>query len=344
MIFQKVGVNISVAKKQICINKLIPCNVISKTLYFQIPFVLQFVSFDSTRAVAMLLAFSVFLFLFSEAAHTGFHVDLIHRDSPNSPFFNPSETHSERLINALQRSNNRVDHHLKPSLSFSPNQAQTKIVSNNGEYLMEIFIGTPPVRILGIADTGSDLIWTQCKPCTQCYAQTDPLFNPKASSTYKEVSCNTSLCQSLGKQICPQSKTLEVCHYSAFYGDKSFTHGILGYETVMLGSTSGKPVYFPRTAFGCGYNNNGTFDKEGSGIIGLGRGRSSLITRMYSSIGGKFSHCLVPIFSKPEKATSKMSFGDKAIISGTGTVSTPLLRRKDENLFYFATRSNKCQQ
>ncbi|XP_065853907.1 aspartic proteinase CDR1-like [Euphorbia lathyris] len=283
-----------------------------------------------------MIAFFAFLFLTSEASHTGFHVDLIHRDSPNSPFFNPSETHSERLINALQRSVSRINHHFKPSLSYSPNTPQTKIVSNQGEYLMEISIGTPPVRVLGIADTGSDLIWTQCKPCNECYAQNDPLFDPKASSTYQEIACNTELCQSLGKRICQKSKKQDICHYSAFYGDKSFSHGILAFETVTLGSTSGRPIYFPRTAFGCGYNNNGTFDREGSGIIGLGRGASSFITRMYSSIGGKFSHCLVPILSKPGE-TSKMNFGSKAVISGPGVVSTPLIQRDEANIFYFLT-------
>ncbi|WCJ27699.1 Eukaryotic aspartyl protease family protein [Euphorbia peplus] len=286
-----------------------------------------------------LIAFSAFLFLISEASHTGFHVDLIHRDSPKSPFFNPSETHSQRLKNSLQRSVNRINLHFKPSLSNSPSTPQTKILSNHGEYLMEISIGTPPVQVLGIADTGSDLIWTQCKPCTQCYDQNDPLFDPKASSTYREIACSTELCQSLGEKICPQSKkTQDICHYSASYGDKSFSHGILAFETVTLGSTSGRrPIYFPRTAFGCGYNNNGTFDKEGSGIIGLGRGATSFITRMYSSIGGKFSHCLVPILSKPEEATSKMNFGKKAIISGSGVVSTPLIQRNDSNTFYFLT-------
>ena len=36
---------------------------------------------------------------------------------------------------------------------------QADIISNGGEYLLKYFVGTPPVQILGIVDTGSDLIW-----------------------------------------------------------------------------------------------------------------------------------------------------------------------------------------
>ena len=35
---------------------------------------------------------------------------------------------------------------------------QADIISNGGEYLLKYFVGTPPVQILGIADTGNELI------------------------------------------------------------------------------------------------------------------------------------------------------------------------------------------
>ncbi|CAN1233739.1 Aspartic proteinase CDR1 [Linum perenne] len=53
---------------------------------------------------------------------------------------------------------------------------------------MNITLGTPPFPILAIADTGSDIIWTQCKPCSNCYEQNAPLFDPASSSTYQTVS------------------------------------------------------------------------------------------------------------------------------------------------------------
>ena len=94
--------------------------------------------------------------------------------SPNSPFYDPLETPSQRITKALRRSINRVNH-FKPTSSLSTNAAQANIISNGGECLFEYSVGTPPVQILGIADTGSELIWLQCKPCNGFYKQIAPL-------------------------------------------------------------------------------------------------------------------------------------------------------------------------
>ena len=74
----------------------------------------------------------------------------------------------------MRRSINRV-HHFKPTSSLSTNAAQADIILNGGEYLLEYSVGTPTIQILGIANTGSELIWLQCKPCNGFYKQTAPL-------------------------------------------------------------------------------------------------------------------------------------------------------------------------
>jgi hypothetical protein len=76
---------------------------------------------------------------------------------------------------------------------------------------------------------------------------------------------------------------------------------------------------------GCGHKNNLPIDGKASGIIGLGRGALSLMSQLSSSIDKKFSYCLVPIFSK-DNTSSKLNFGNAAVVSGTGTVSTPILQ------------------
>ncbi|CAN6697682.1 unnamed protein product [Malus baccata var. baccata] len=68
--------------------------------------------------------------------------------------------------------------------------------------------------------------------------------------------------------------------------------------------------------FGCGQDNGGLFNRNGSGMIGLGRGPVSLISQMSSSIDGKFSSCLVHAFSG-FNSSSTMSFGIEAVVSGT---------------------------
>ncbi|CAN1245121.1 Aspartic proteinase CDR1 [Linum grandiflorum] len=143
---------------------------------------------------------------------------------------------------------------------------------------MNISLGTPPFSIVAIADTGSDIIWTQCKPCVGCYKQDAPLFDPKSSSTYKTVA-------------------------------------------------------LPKTVIGCGHDNAGTFSPKGSGIVGLGGGPASLVTQLGSSIGGKFSYCLVPYTAA--KLTSTMHFGKNAVVSGNNVVSTPLISSPLMSTFYF---------
>ncbi|CAN1309377.1 Aspartic proteinase CDR1 [Linum perenne] len=126
-------------------------------------------------------------------------MDLIHRDSSRSPFYNPQETSAQRINNAARRSIARVHrfsniiHHITGEL----NDPNAPIVANNGEYLVNISLGTPPFSIVAIADTGSDIIWTQCKPCNNCYKQDAPVFDPKSSTTYRTVSCSSDACNSL---------------------------------------------------------------------------------------------------------------------------------------------------
>ncbi|CAL0328755.1 unnamed protein product [Lupinus luteus] len=194
----------------------------------------------------------------------GFSVDLFHRDSPKSPFYLSSETHYERVAKTIHRSINYANRFNNPS--FSIKSIESDVLPDRGEYLMSYSIGTPPVKILGIVDTGSDILWLQCQPC-----------HPWA----------------------------------------------LSLDTLTLGSTNGSAVSFPKIIIGCGKSNTLVFQGEGSGIVGLGNGPVSLITQLGSSIQGKFSYCLGPLFSGTN-SSSKLNFGDDAVVSGDGVVSTPI--------------------
>ncbi|KAJ8634103.1 hypothetical protein MRB53_027439 [Persea americana] len=123
-------------------------------------------------AIAMLLFFCLPYNLMA----TGFSVDLIHRDSPKSSFYNnSSESISDRLSRAIQQSNSRV----------------------------EYFVNSSSVAtLIKVVDTGSDLIWTQCSP---------PLFDPSRSSSFKEISCSSSSCWKLPGFGCTNNGS---CMYS----------------------------------------------------------------------------------------------------------------------------------
>ncbi|CAK9173913.1 unnamed protein product [Ilex paraguariensis] len=214
------------------------------------------VSFHSFFFISLAISI-IFISRFSitKANNGGFTVDLIHRDSPKSPFHNPSLTPSQPLNNALQRSFSRV-HCL---MSFSPLSASANVTPNGGEYIMKISMGTPLVQIPAIVDTGSDLIWTQC------YNQKPPFFSPNSSSSYKVVPCGSKQCLSFPRTSC--LPTTNTCQYSVSYGDKSFSRSDLATETVKLGSTTLRDIIF-----GCGHDNGGTFSNAGAGIVGLGDG------------------------------------------------------------------------
>ncbi|KAJ8538436.1 hypothetical protein K7X08_027657 [Anisodus acutangulus] len=197
---------------------------------------------------------------------------------------------------------------------------------------MKLSIGTPPVEILAIADTGSDLTWTQCKPCENCFQQSTPLFDYKKSSTYTTVGCNADECTSITSSSCVRGN---VCEYQMSYGDQSHSIGDLAFDKFTFPSTSGKNVSIPHVAFGCGHNNGGTFNNYTSGIIGLGGGEVSIINQLDKQINGKFSYCLIPLESI-SNVTSHINFGTSAVVSGTDVVSTPLIK-KEPSTFYYLT-------
>ncbi|MED6149446.1 hypothetical protein PIB30_062494, partial [Stylosanthes scabra] len=268
----------------------------------------------------------------------GFSVELFHRDSPKSPFYNPIETPFQRSTNAIHRSMNRVKRFYPHSKALL-NPPQADIISSQGEYLMRYSIGTPPIEILGIADTGSDLIWSQCKPCDHCYNQTNPIFDPSNSSTYRTVPCSSRLCESLVDSSCDGKTTSQhsTCVYGMTYGDGSYSIGDLAFDTLTLSSTTGTQISFPKIPIGCGHNNQGTFDSNGSGIVGLGGGSASLTSQIGPSIGFKFSYCLLPSLDPHITTTNKINFGQNALVLGPGTVSTPIIQGPDGETFYYVT-------
>ncbi|KAG7569278.1 Peptidase family A1 domain [Arabidopsis thaliana x Arabidopsis arenosa] len=287
-------------------------------------------------ATQILLCFFLFFSstLSSSSHPRNFSVELIHRDSPLSPLYNPKNTVTDRLNAAFLRS---ISRSRRLNNILSQTDLQSGLIGADGEFFMSITIGTPPVKVFAIADTGSDLTWVQCKPCQQCYKENGPIFDKKKSSTYKSEPCDSRNCHALSssERGCDESKN--VCKYRYSYGDQSFSKGDVATETISIDSASGSPVSFPGTVFGCGYNNGGTFDETGSGIIGLGGGHLSLISQLGSSISKKFSYCLSHK-SATTNGTSVINLGTNSIPSSlskdSGVISTPLVDKEPRTYYY----------
>ncbi|XP_054811554.1 probable aspartic protease At2g35615 [Prosopis cineraria] len=248
-------------------------------------------------------------------------------------------THSESLQYAALRSRARANRFRHSSMAETSELVETDVFPNDViNYLMKIFVGTPPVERWAALDTGSDLIWFQCSPCPQCNPQNAPFFDPKSSSTYVSLPCNSTPCEALpyyydaqGQLESPKCGTSNECTYYYTYADNTYTMGELANESISFeASDGGQAVAFPNTVFGCGHNNNATYGRSSTGLVGLAQGSLSLVSQM-GNVGRKFSYCLPPF---GHQSTSKLRFGEDATISGNGVVSTPLITRSDTN-FYF---------
>ncbi|WVZ03670.1 hypothetical protein V8G54_024476 [Vigna mungo] len=285
----------------------------------------------------MLLRYSSFLIVllflqnisFSKALKSSFSVEMIHRDSPKSPFYRPTETHFQRVENAILRSIHRANY-----FNLDSNDVDGTVTPASGEYLVNYSVGTPPVQILGIVDTGSNLIWMQCQPCRNCYKQDKPIFNPSTSRTYSTMPCVAAECLSGTHTFC-NFNNKKHCAYKVSYGDGSSSEGDFSWETITLTSSfKDVPVAFPQTVIGCGHNNLGIFSKQSSGVVGLGNGPFSLPGQLKPKTGGTFSYCLTPLY-EGERKPSYLHFGDRAEVTVEGAVSTPLIINKVRPSMYF---------
>ncbi|KAL8231951.1 hypothetical protein R6Q57_001729 [Mikania cordata] len=184
--------------------------------------------------------------------------------------------------------------------------AKSGSILGSGNYIVTVGLGTPVKKLSLIFDTGSDLTWTQCKPCARsCYSQQEPIFAPSASTTYTNISCATTQCFDLTSATgntpgCSSS----TCVYGIQYGDQSFSVGFFGKEKLTLTSKYVINDFY----FGCGQNNQGLFGST-AGLIGLGRDTLSIVSQTANRFRKVFSYCL------PSRASSTgyLTFGSDGI-------------------------------
>lgn len=252
--------------------------------------------------------------------HKGFRLSLKHVDSGGN------FTKFERLQRAMARGKSRLQRlSLVATLSSrdETNDVKSTIHAGNGEFLMQISIGSPSESYNAIMDTGSDLIWTQCKPCKECFDQSTPIFDPSKSSTFEKISCSNKLCEALPISSCGGSN----CEYMYTYGDYSSSEGFLASETFTFGKVS-----IPNVAFGCGNDNEGSGFSQGAGLVGLGRGPLSLVSQLHMS---RFSYCLTSINEDADSTSSTLLMGSMARDDYNNIITTPLVKNPTQPSFYY---------
>ncbi|CAH9110831.1 unnamed protein product [Cuscuta europaea] len=170
---------------------------------------------------------------------------------------------------------------------------------DNGGFLMNLSIGTPRVNLTSLMDIGSDLTWMQCQPCVHCYPQDTPIFNPKKSTSFHKSACPRK----------NKNDTRGSCPRRIKYDDGSTVEGYYASETL----TFEGGVSFPNVTFLCGQNNSGGIGfNHNSGLVGLSRGRLSLVSQLNLS---QFSYCLPGLGSN---STGTLRLGGASSTAGGG--------------------------
>ncbi|XP_066395217.1 aspartic proteinase nepenthesin-1-like [Miscanthus floridulus] len=194
---------------------------------------------------------------------------------------------------------------------------ESGVAVGSGEYLMDVYVGTPPRRFRMIMDTGSDLNWLQCAPCLDCFEQLGPVFDPAASSSYRNVTCGDQRCGLVAPppEAAPRACRRpgeDSCPYYYWYGDQSNTTGDLALESFTVNLTApGASRRVDGVVFGCGHWNRGLFHGA-AGLLGLGRGPLSFASQLRAVYGHTFSYCLVEHGSD---VASKVVFGEDDALS-----------------------------
>ncbi|KAJ1273472.1 hypothetical protein BS78_06G283500 [Paspalum vaginatum] len=253
---------------------------------------------------------------------------LVRRDAVTGATY-PSRRHA--VLDLVARDNARAEYlasRLSPT--YQPADLGSEVVSGldegSGEYFVRVGIGSPPTEQYLVVDSGSDVIWVQCRPCAQCYAQADPLFDPTTSSTFSPVSCGSAICRTLHSSGCDDSGS---CQYEVTYGDGSYTKGVLALETLTLGGTAVQGV-----AIGCGHRNHGLF-VGAAGLLGLGWGPMSLVGQLGGAAGGAFSYCLASRGPGSSSADAGSLVLGRSEAVPEGAVWVPLVRNPQAPSFYY---------
>ncbi|KAL3617755.1 hypothetical protein CASFOL_038076 [Castilleja foliolosa] len=228
-------------------------------------------------------------------------LEVVHGLGPCSPYHKHNKN-KPSLTDILSHDQSRVD-------SIQARQKQNFLRNNKAtlpamslscvNYMVTIGLGTPQQNLTLIIDTGSDLMWTQCQPCINCYEQHEPVYNPNSSSTYSTTPCGSSQCSELGHS-CYDDR----CIYSKIYNDGSYSEGVVSKERLTITPTNHD--VFQDFLFGCGHNNEGTFGKT-AGVLGLNRRpyEMSFLYQTAQKYGHYFSYC----FPSTVSSTGHLTFG-----------------------------------
>ncbi|TMW88901.1 hypothetical protein EJD97_017930 [Solanum chilense] len=181
-----------------------------------------------------------------------------------------SQARANHFASILENVTLTRPHESKMEKGEVPKKTSVHLVES--EYVATFTIGSEETKSFLLIDTGSDLVWWQCKPCrpNKCYSQNNPIYDSTKSRTYRQLDCvvETSSChvESGGYQCTVFGNE---CLYDYKYVDGSMTKGWIAEDVI----TFYLDLSRVRILFGCGIDqmSGRQFNGEFSGIAGLGR-------------------------------------------------------------------------
>ncbi|KAL5782966.1 hypothetical protein ACOSP7_007995 [Xanthoceras sorbifolium] len=231
------------------------------------------------------------------------------------PCFQPNQDKEKPSPDILRIDQSRVDF-IQSKLSKNTTHhrnmkeldaAQIPVIDGSSfrtqNFLVKVGFGTPKVEVSLVIDTGSDITWTQCKPCKNCYKQKENKFDRRASSTYATIPCADALCD-----IAPHADNVKCrkldCVYKIKYEGGPSSEGYFAKETLTLTSSEVLTDY----KFGCGFDQQGNYSRQ-AGIMGLDRSQVSIVSQTASKYSRIFSYCLPSSSSN----TGHLTFGSHSL-------------------------------
>lgn len=178
----------------------------------------------------------------------------------------------------------------------------------DGLYYTEIQLGTPPQSFYVQMDTGSDLLWIDCSPCSGCPRTSTleiPLstYSQSSSSTSQQIGCGDAFCVTASNELDGGSlPCTSDCPFETLYGDGStasgyFVSDLLTYTEIGNSSTNSTGSGATRVSFGCGDSRSGnlrTTEEAVDGLIGFGQSSISVLSQLAANgtTPNIFAHCL----------------------------------------------------
>ncbi|KAJ0971775.1 hypothetical protein J5N97_019734 [Dioscorea zingiberensis] len=274
--------------------------------------------------------------------------DLIRAGRPNAGaslldhyrhlIFKDRDRHRRRQIYNRRRGACEGDDNVTLSSSFAM-PLSSGAYAHNGEYFVRIHVGTPPQAFLLVADTGSELLWMNCRQrrrCRRCAnaAGKKRVFHADASSSFRPIRCSSELCKTtlpFSLTTCPRS--VSPCLYDYSYDDGSTAQGIFAKETGTVTLSNGRMERLENLVIGCTSAASGSSFEGADGVLGLGYSPVSFAVRAGNRFGGRFSYCLVDHLS-PRNASNYLVFGPNRSVRHGSVRSTPLVISDRTQPFY----------